>query len=959
MKKLPAIHTIPPGLSFGRELAAGLLTHYRDDLLALSDVHLYLPDRRAIRAVREAFLAVSDGQATLLPQMFSIGDSNEEELLAVDPFALGDDPTLTPAIDPLERQMILMDLVRARRDIDLTPAQAFALAGDLARLLDQAITDDVSLDKLPGLVTGELAAHWQKTMDFLEIIQDIWPKYLKEKRLWDASYRRKIVLEKKIDGLRRLQPKNRIIAAGAVGLTAQTSELLRVIAGLPDGCVILPGFDPDYPHHYWEQIDAAHPYFHAKQFLGGLDYEPKNVTWWPLLTTGQAQHPSRRQLIHHALQPMNDYDLSTAKLPDGNLGNLRFCETETGQHEAKSIALVLREVLETKGKTALVVTPDRGLAQRIGHEMQRWEIILNDSGGYKLLQAPIAGFFRLILSFCDTERPVATLLSLMRHPLFNLSPDQTDKIGVLDIKYLRGAFSVERLFGMELPDAETALQDFFNVARAPLYFTQNPQPQSLYNWLTQHIEAAEILSGGADSLWRGDAADALAQHLIALRQLPQSADLQLTAQEYREFMDYALGTVTVRPTHDTHPRLRVVSPAEALMQDADLVILAGLNEKIWPPQPPGDPWLSQPMRRSVGFTDAQARMGQSALKFMNLFCAPDIMVSWSKEREGSPALPSRWLLQIFAVMEKNGLKREDYMQPACIWAQGLDRPSKLQPRTAPAPVPPLELRPKKLSLTEIRNWFNDPYSLFVKRILDLEPLDPIDHTIGAREWGTIIHEIIEKFLPRVDEADPLAVFNRIAENELALYSIDPLQKMRWQQQLARIGQELLAVYQGQTAKSYGELPGHITRAIDGTDITIHGRADLISIEADRVTVTDFKTGTLSGEKDILAAKDPQLALLGLIAREGGFDGLKAADVDRLQYIGIKGRHDRVFEEKVFDNPDTLIEANADKLMEMLVAFYRDKAPYHAEQAAGARYDTYEHLKRAAEWALPQEEEEEA
>ena len=306
MKALPTIHTIPLGRSFAAELAKGLLAHYKDNLLALSDVHLYLPNRHAIRNLRESFLAVADGQATLLPQMFSIGDSDDEELLAVDPFALGDDPTLTPAIDPLERQIILMQLIQKRQDIDLTPAQAFDLAGDLARLLDQSITDCASLDQLPHLVTGDLATHWQKTMTFLSIIQEAWPKYLKEKNLWDASYRRKVVLDKKIDALRRLQPQNPIIAAGAIGTSEQTAEFLRVISGLPNGCVILPGIDPDYPHHYWEQIDETHPYFHVKRFLDSIDFEPKNVTLWPMLRPMKADNVARtrRELIHHALQPM-------------------------------------------------------------------------------------------------------------------------------------------------------------------------------------------------------------------------------------------------------------------------------------------------------------------------------------------------------------------------------------------------------------------------------------------------------------------------------------------------------------------------------------------------------------------------------------------------------------------------------------------------------------------------------
>lgn len=954
MTGLPKIMTIPLGVPVAKALAEGLLHHHYDNLLALSDTHLYLPDRYACRVVRDAFLAASDGKATILPRLLPLGESDDEDLFTTDPYALGDDPSLLPNIDPLERQIILMQLVsKAHNDETLSPAQAFALAGDLAQLIDQAITEDVTLDQLPKLVTGELAKHWEKTMVFLRLIQENWPKIMQERGEWDPTTRRKVLLEKKMAAMRRLKPNYPVIAAGITSHTQQSREFLQLIADLPQGNVVLAGFDPDYPMHYWKHIDPTHAYFGIKTFLDSCGLEPKNIPLWPLLRT--KPNATRKNLVYHALQPIENYDLSTVRVPQEEVRSLSFCQSDTLQHEAKAIALILRETIETPNKTAMIVTPDRNLGRRIAHEMRRWDILLHDSGSTPISQSPIAHFFRLILEFCDTARPVSQFLSLCRHPLFQ------DKQGLdeLDLHYLRGSFSTDRLFSLTLPDAPTDLQKSFETTRRHLRFTQKAEAQSLHIWLTQHLEAAEALSGGASHLWRGEEAELLARHFIALRQLKQSHEIILTSQQYREFFQASLENIKLRPLQESHPRLKILSPQEAVMHEADTVILAGLNEKIWPSALPADPWLSQNMRKSLGFPDAAYLQGQAAYRFIQLFCRSHVVLTWSKKREGAMALPSRWLQQIFAVLEKNNIDTAPMHHKAVEWAQEWDRPSTLQPRGAPMPQPDLKFRPKTLAVTDIREWFNDPYSLYAKKILNVKPADEIDHQVGSREWGTLVHGIIEEFLPQINKADAATLYNEIAERHLEEISVEALQKLRWQQQLDRIGLELIAVYQNKNGAHHQEITGQMTRPIGKDSLTIKGRADLVTDENGALTLTDFKTGSLSSKKDILSGKDPQLALLGLIAQENGFAKLHDKSVEALQYVSVKGKLNNILSDQTLTAPQELIDANEERLTAHIDAYYQKLSPYQALQKPGARYDTYEHLKRTAEWALPDTEDDDA
>jgi ATP-dependent helicase/nuclease subunit B len=50
--------------------------------------------------------------------------------------------------------------------------------------------------------------------------------------------------------------------------------------------------------------------------------------------------------------------------------------------------------------------------------------------------------------------------------------------------------------------------------------------------------------------------------------------------------------------------------------------------------------------------------------------------------------------------------------------------------------PPVESRPRSLSVTEIETWLRDPYAIYAKHVLGLRPLDPLDAPIGPLERGT-------------------------------------------------------------------------------------------------------------------------------------------------------------------------------------------------------------------------------
>src|SRR5437762_7175259 len=290
------LYTIGIDRRFADDLAQSVLAGYRYDPLALAEVLILVPTRRAVRSLREAFLRASDGKPTLLPRLLPLGDLDDGD--STDLLGEGSALELPAAIDGAEREALLARLVAAFKDDDGQPvaqsaAQALGLARELARLLDELAIDGVPFDRLEDLVEGNFASHWRQTMKFLAIVGKAWPEILSERGRIDALDRRTRSIRAQAARWRAHPPATPVIAAGSTGSQPATRELLSVIAALPQGAVVLPGLDRDMDDESWAKLDPTHPQFGLRELLAGLGHNRREVAEWP----GTAGDPARRLLI--------------------------------------------------------------------------------------------------------------------------------------------------------------------------------------------------------------------------------------------------------------------------------------------------------------------------------------------------------------------------------------------------------------------------------------------------------------------------------------------------------------------------------------------------------------------------------------------------------------------------------------------------------------------------------------
>lgn len=1006
MSARPQVYNIPPGVAFIDALAQGLLARHGGDGLALARVTVLLPNRRACRSLREAFLRAGNRRAMLLPRMRPLGDLDPDELDFADT-ADGAGPAetaadLPPPIPELTRQMLLAQLIRRWEAEDgrpdLTKAagdeQAARLAAELARLLDQVETEGLGFEGLANLVEGEHARHWQETLELLKIVTERWPAELAERGAIDAAARRRLLIEAQVEAWRNEPPKGPVIAAGSTGSIPATASLLRLVAVLPQGAVVLPGLDLEAPEGVWREIagDPTHPQFGLARLLDSMELPRADVQPWEA-DAAVSSPPARARLANLALRPAAAADgwqtledsEDREKLALGLRGVIRLVAGNE-QEEALSIALMLRDALETPGRTAALVTPDRSLARRVAAELARWGLQVDDSAGVPLDNTPPGGFLRLLAEAAAERFAPVPLLAALKHPLASGGQRRSDfrrRVRQLENAVLRGPRPAPGLAGVtealragiadrRNKSASGALLTWFTKLAKVLEPLDRLGAESGRRWplldvLHLHLETAEALAAtdetpGPLRLWAEDAGEQGARFFAELQEAaaaPRPAGWQVRPLDYPSLLTTLMSDRPVRPQHGGHARLAVLGPLEARLQHADLVVLGGLNEGTWPADVDPGPWLNRPMRADFGLPAPERRIGLAAHDFAQLFCASEIVLSRSERVDGAPTVESRWLLRLEALAKALGIAEEFVPNPDWpAWAGMLDAPAGLESEPPPAPAPPLDARPRKLPVTAIETWMRDPYAIYARYILGLRKLDELDQDPGAADLGILIHRALESFVrdhPTDLPADAEARLLACGREAFAQIAARPGVHAFWWPRFERAAAWVLEQERQRRsglAKVLAEVTGVI--ALDGPagPFELTAKADRIEVDRDGgLAIIDYKTGQPPSKKAMERGFAPQLPLEAVIAAQGGFPGVPAAMAGELAFWQLSGRREPG--EIKSRGPGELYAEDARQGLLSLIARFDDpQTPYMPEPRPehAPRFSDYAQLARRGEWS---------
>jgi len=980
------LHTIPPHLPFLDALASYWLGRAGPDPLSLADGLILLPTQRAARALNEAFLRQSGGRPMLLPRIAALGALDEV------PLALAGALALPPAVDSARRLAVLTRLVMAlggQYGAPGTADRAWQLAMELASLLDEAHRSEVNLaETLPAAAEAGYAEHWGRTIEFLRIVTGAWPEWLADNGLLDAADRNIKLLDTQAEAWSR-QPANcPVIVAGTTGGIKAVARLIRVVAAMPGGMVILPGVDLAMDDAVWGQLDAGHPQAGLRRLLINLNATRGDVRPWEEQATSVT--PGRCAALWQSLLPAQALgDWRSGESAD--IKGLTRLQAADQQEEAVAIALALRNALEEPHARAALVTPDRQLAMRVAAELGRYGVVVDDSAGEPLADTPPGAFLRLLAhAVADGLAPVA-LLALLKHPLaaLGLRPAATRRAARrLELACLRGPAPAPGLHGLR-----TALERRPNAAAQDLLDRLDARMQPIFRIaaradatpaeaLTALIECAEAVAetdalSGAARLWSGEEGEALATHLSALAAalpiLPAQPVVTLPG-----LLDASMEGAVVRSRRALrgregaeHPRVAILGLLEARLQSADLMVLGSLAEGVWPPATDPGPWMSRPMRTAAGLESPEERVGQMAHDYAMLACAaPEVILSCPRRREGAPTVPARWLVRLEAYLD--GQRAPLPMHPSAAWARLLDQPlGGPRPALPPQPRPPVDARPRRLSVTEVETWLRDPYAIYAKHILRLRALSPLEESADAADYGSIVHAALADFLTALPPTYPrqaTALLRAAMDRALDAAGLRPALTAWWRPRLARIAEWVAEAERerrlhGPMALVRAEVDGVWPVPGAGRPFVLSGRADRIERRADgTLAILDYKTGAVPTAGQVEQGLAPQLPLEAAMAAAGVFGPELEGRTAELTYWHLSGGFEPGKETKLFKHsPDeTASEAvKAERALIALIAAFDDPARAYLSRphpGAAPRFSDYAQLARVAEWAALEDDE---
>ena len=959
----PAVFTIPTNRSFADSLVAGLIARYGREPLALASGRILLPNNRAVRSMTEAFVRAS-GSGLILPRLIPIGDPELEERMGgtLDPADYAE--PVPPAVEPLQRLLALAELVRGEGE---GAAEALRLASDLGRTLDALLVEEVDPAKLAAAAADapELAKHWQISLDRLRAAVEQWPKCLRELGRIDLAERRNRLLRGLANRWEVQPPPGFTIAAGITTTAPAVAALLKSVATMPEGMVVVPGLalSSTLPDGEWDALgpddggrgEETHPQFHLKLLLDRIGVARGEVRLWPRVGFA-ASTPQRARAVSNAFASAQFSDKwNELKPPERRLTGIRKAVLADSAAEAQAIALAIREALETPEKTVALVSPDRSLARRVSALLERWGITADDSAGKPLSETPPGTLLLGIASALAEELAPVQLLALLKHPLVGGVEEERvrwlDDVRLLDLA-LRGPrpavgmAGLDRHFEAQEQERQTkgCLAAWKRIRSKLETLTQAATVINLANFTTKLVGSAEALAG--DRCWRGQDGRMAAEMLAELQTSDQASRLPVSAEETVAVLRELFASRSVRPPYGGHPRVFIWGLLEARLQQADLVILGGLNEGSWPGLPAPDPWLAPKIRANLGLPGLEYRIGLSAHDFESALGAKQVLITRAKREGRSPTVASRFLLRLDAI--SGGLPREIALERL---TSALDDPGFPKPVGRPEPCPPAEQRPDRISVTAIDRLKADPFAFYAQAILRLRELDPVDADHTARWKGTAVHEVFERWL-NDDECDPDRLRPR-AEQLLAGEAIHPMLRALWAPRLLEAIDWMAELERDNRSNGRKPLVAEATGEATLAGITVHGRADRIDrLPNGRLAIVDYKTGKPPSKKAIEAGFALQLGLLGLIARAGGF-GAASGEPEAFEYWSLIRDRDRfgkcVSADKDMGSDEFLAHAYRN-FAEAAAKWLTGTEPFTAKlNPAYAPYGDYDQLMRLEEW----------
>ncbi len=1024
LKEIPTVFNIPAGLPFSDCLATGIMQQYGDKPELFAKMTIFLPSKRGIRTLRDSFLKINYGKILLLPKIRSLGDALDDEMSLLpddeaSPYAvLTQKRPINNGIRQLALTRLILDTIKPLNSNEITYPEAFSLASTLIELLDSLQSERISIDALKTLDVGDYAENWQENLNIASIITTLWSEYLAHYGYSDPVFYRNKILEYLTEHWEKNPPQSPVIVAGSTGSMPASADFMKLIGRLPHGCVVLPGLDTHLTTKDVQELRPDHPQYGLYKLLNHFDHSACDVkNWYSTEKFLTNRHSQRQKLCHEVMRPSGTAEAwfnVTERLSHDDImtaiDDLKIIHAPNDRKEASAIALIIREVLETPHKNVALITPNRILAQRVTAMLSRWNLKPNDSAGIPLSDLPTGVYFKLLCDVLEQNFSPIALLAFLKHPFSNagLAKGQfKTQVRRFESHIFRGTVPKNGLAGyrealntkiksrMDNPEYNPEKLEYYYLSLSLLDFLERlftpiltlPDTTTMADFIScfKNLVAEFTCTDtqtAQEIFWSNDAGRA-AEDLLS--SFSENSDLLGTLSKkaiYGHIKEFS-AKIAVRPAFGYNKNIVIWGTPEARLQQADTVILAGLTEGSWPISPDTGVWLSRPMRGQLGLTPPERRIGLSSHDFVQAMCGTKVFLTYSSESNGSPNIPSRWLIRLENLL-KGAFKNNDILDklhdsPYLSWVDALDNIHvKPKPASRPAPKPPVSIRPKTISVTDAEKWIRDPYAIYGKYILNLKRLSKIDEDFDNAERGTLIHQLLHDFTQATADGflgKPHDIMSELLDKTIDRLKDRPLLYTFWGNRLRYIGMQFVD-FEIERRKMLrpvlSEKDGQMVLATSQGNFTLKARCDRIDLTNEQqAIIVDYKTSASSAHsyEQMKAGFAPQLPLQAAMIRQGGFG--TAYPIAGAEYIVISDSKNPAFEIKAMKaKKDTdkseplfyeLVDTIVDEFKAWIEKFNDINTPYTSRRLPEfLKYEgDYDLLARVKEWSMAEENDDES
>lgn len=925
------VKNIPAGADFLETLAAYL----RRDSVPLHERIILLPTQRAVRSLQKK---LSD-QSRLLPSIYSLTDVADAPALLAK-LMPNDVVSLPSAVHPLTRQTVLSQLVRTQQP-SLGLQQSLKLAESLGALLDTLNIHGVELNRLKDLAPEDLSEHWQVTWQFLSILADAWPAWLAEKQLVDASFRHRRILLQLAEYWQSHPYTGQVLAAGSTGSQPAVATLLKGIANLPNGIVVLNGLDQDLSARAWDHLEPQHPQYALRDLLKECGLARSDVQ----MIEAENILDERQKLLQTVMWPGAVTDQwKDVEIPLEGIKNIQRLDCDQVLHEAMTVAVLVLEGLQKKRQSIAVVTADRQLVRHIQTMLSSFGVAVNDSAGMPVQQSKAYQFICHIAAVVDEEFSPISVLSLLKHPLCDLGfVDHDSQVRDLELAVYRGP--------RPWPGADGLLRSVQDLPQKDLVVALVNALQPLLSLTSSHRRVGDVISAQRDVLkmisyaFDADEPSTEVQQILSYMEAAEDQQGSLPLAAHDKFLD-VWESILGQKTFDilAEGQVQIWGLLEARLHTADRVILAGLNEGVWPPLASVDPWVNRSWREELGLPSPEFHLGQTASDFVQQWSVQELFLTRSLKQDGVPTIPSRWLIRLDTLLKAKNLKLSE-KTPYDIWAKKILQVEDYVPQDRPQPKPDITHRPTRYAATHVETLMTDPYSFYAKHILKLRPLDFIDADPTVMERGIIVHHALERIVKESLWNISIEERQQFIEKLFADYALYPGVMAFWQPRLAHVVDWFIETQKDIPALA--EVKGEANLLVDEKVYTLYATADRIETE-NGLVIVDYKTGTPPSAKDVQSGKKPQLPIEAWIAYQGGFPGV-STDVRAMAFWQLTGGETVAKIETAKQPMADVITSTEAGLKDLLGIFSEAAYVPVALPTALQVYNDYTDLARTDEW----------